>query len=72
MARTPLLRLLERLAREHDDAERLGMTPAEVRERRAEAAYSRREFLKRSGAVGVAVGLGGSAVLARSARASRA
>jgi monoamine oxidase len=70
MARTPLLRLLERLAREHDDAERLRITPAEVRERRAEAVYSRREFLKRSGAAGVAAGLVGPAVLARSARAA--
>ena len=53
MARTPLLRAIERLAREHDVAERLGVPPAELRERRAEAGYSRREFLKRSGAVGV-------------------
>ena len=36
MARTPLLRSILRLVREHDDAERLGVTPAELRERRAE------------------------------------
>ena len=70
MARTPLLRLLERLAREHDEAERLGIPAAEVRERRAEGVYSRRGFLKRGAATGVGVGLVGSAVLARSGRAA--
>src|SRR5207245_8016169 len=45
-------------------AERLGITPAEVRERAAEATYSRGEFLRRSGA---AVALGGS-IFAGSAR----
>jgi monoamine oxidase len=52
MARTPLLRALERLARDHWEAERLGIPPAELRGRREEAAYSRSEFLKRAGVVG--------------------
>ena len=51
MARTPLLRALRRLAREHDAAERLGITPAELRRRRM-LGLSRRDFLK--GAAGVA------------------
>jgi monoamine oxidase len=73
MARTPLLRALQRLAAEHRTAERLGMTPAELREHQAEARekeYSRGEFLKRSGAAGAAVALGGPAALVRSARAA--
>jgi monoamine oxidase len=70
MARTPLLRSVERLAKEHRDAERLGIAPAELRERRSEAEYSRREFLKRSGVVGAAVVAGGPLALARRARAA--
>jgi len=69
MARTPLLRAIERLAREHDDAERLGIRPAELRERRAAEAYSRREFLKRTGIV-VAGIAAGPALLARASRAA--
>ena len=69
MARTPLLRALLRLSREHAEAERLGITPAELRERRAEAAYSRSEFLKRAGAVGAVVAVG-PAALTRPARAA--
>jgi monoamine oxidase len=52
MARTPLLRALERLAEEHRTAERIGIPPAELRGRRAEAEYSRGEFLKRAGVAG--------------------
>ena len=70
MARTPLLRVIERLVREHDVAERLGVSPGELRERRAEAGYSRGEFLKRSGAVGAALVVVGPAAFARSARAA--
>ena len=73
MARTPLLRALQKLAREHQAAERLGITPAELREREAEAqerSYSRGEFLKRSGLVGAAVAVGGPAALASKARAA--
>ena len=56
MARTPLLRALQRLAHEHRQAEGLGISPGELREREAEHPYSRSEFLKRSGAVGAAKG----------------
>jgi monoamine oxidase len=52
MARTPLLRALERLAEEHRTAEQLGIPPAELRGQRAEAEYSRGEFLKRAGVAG--------------------
>lgn len=41
-----------------------------MRERRAESGFSRREFLKRGGAVGAAVAFVGPAALARPARAS--
>jgi hypothetical protein len=40
MARTPLLGAFERLAREHDNAERLGITTGELRERQAEATFT--------------------------------
>ena len=70
MARTPLLRAIARLARDHADAERLGIAPGELRERRAEARYSRREVIKRGGAAGAAVAVAGPALLARPARAA--
>jgi monoamine oxidase len=69
MARTPLLRALARLAREHSDAERAGITTAELRERRAEAAYTRRELLQRGGAVAAGI-VAGPALLPRAARAA--
>ena len=69
MARTPLLRALQRLARDHRQAAVLGISPAELREREQEGAYSRREFLKRSGTAGAAVALAGPGVFARAARA---
>jgi monoamine oxidase len=69
VARTPLLRSIERLAKDHGDAERLGISPVELRERRADAAYSRREFLKRGGAIG-ALAVAGPAAFARAARAA--
>jgi monoamine oxidase len=68
MPRTPLLRALQRLSREHHEAERRGITPAEVRELEAERSYSRGEFLKRSGAAGAAVAIGGPAAVASAAR----
>lgn len=48
MARTPLLRALRRLARQHDAADALGIAPAELRRR---GALSRRDFLKGLAAV---------------------
>ena len=55
MARTPLLRALRQLAGEHDAAEQLGVPVEELRARREEQAYSRKDFLKRTGAVGAAL-----------------
>jgi monoamine oxidase len=52
MARTPLLRALARLAEEHRSAGQLGISPAELRGQREEAAYSRGEFIKRAGVAG--------------------
>ena len=69
MARTALMRALQRLARDHQQAERLGISPRELRERETEQAYSRSEFLKRSGAVGAAA-LAGPAAFAAAARAA--
>src|SRR6266480_5893411 len=66
MARTPLLRALQRLARDHRQAEALGLSPAELREHEHERAYSRGEFLKRSGTAG-AIALAGPGVLALAA-----
>jgi monoamine oxidase len=70
MARTPLLRSIQRLAKEHHDAERLGVSPAELREQQAEQRYSRREILRRGGAAGALVALAGPAAFARPARAA--
>jgi monoamine oxidase len=72
MARTPLLRALQRLAEEHRSAGRLGIDPTELRGTRQEAAYSRREFLKRAGVAGAAVAVAGPAVLTRPANAATA
>jgi monoamine oxidase len=64
------MRALQRLAREHREAEALGIRPAELRERQAEGAITRRELVKRGGIIGAAVMLGGPAALARPARAA--
>ena len=51
MARTALMRSLQRLAREHAEADRLGVDAAELRGRRAEVAgLTRRELLAGAGA----------------------
>jgi monoamine oxidase len=70
MARTPLMRALQRLAREHQEASRLGIEVEELREREEEARISRREFVKRTGALGAAVAVTGPLALARAARAA--
>ncbi|HWX09234.1 MAG TPA: NAD(P)/FAD-dependent oxidoreductase, partial [Gaiellaceae bacterium] len=71
MARTPLLRAFQQLAEEHRSADRLGISPAELRGRRDEAAgLSRREFLKRAVATG-AVAAVGPAAFAGAAGAAR-
>ena len=70
MARTPLLRALQRLARDHQHAEALGISPRELREQEQERGYSRGEFLKRSGTAGAAVALAGPGLFANAARAA--
>ncbi|MDX6641832.1 MAG: monoamine oxidase [Solirubrobacteraceae bacterium] len=69
MARTALLRSLKRLAKDHHQADALGISPAELRERAAAGGYSRRDVLKRGGALGAAAALGPGA-LARTAVAA--
>ena len=71
LARTPLLRAFQRLAEEHRTSARLGIVPEELRQRRREAAYSRRDFLKRAGVAGAAVAVAGPAAFARPASANR-
>src|SRR4029453_8632540 len=72
MARTPLMRALQQLAREHGATARLGIPVEELRERELEARLSRREFLKRTGAARAAVAVAGPAAVARPARAATA
>src|SRR5690242_15319753 len=67
MARTPLLRAIQRLAQDHRTAERLGIEVEELRERQ----YTRRELLRRGGAVGAGLALGGSLASAAPASAAR-
>jgi monoamine oxidase len=69
MARTPLMRALGRLAREHGEADARRISTAELRERRAEATYSRRGLLERAAVVGAGVATG-PALLARGAHAA--
>ncbi len=70
MARTPRMRALQRLAREHDAARRLGIEVEEFRQREHEARFSRREFLQRTGAVGATLAVAGPLSLARPAAAA--
>ncbi len=72
MARTPLLHALQRLAAEHRAAEQLGIAPADLRGRREEGSYSRRELLKRAGVAGAAVAVAGPAAFASRAGAATA
>jgi monoamine oxidase len=71
VARTPLLRALQRLAAEHRAASELGIPPAELRGRRDDA-LSRRELLKRAGVAGAAVAVAGPAAFAQRAGAATA
>ena len=54
MARSPLMRHLRRLARDHAAASLRGVEPAQVREERAAALIGRREFMQGFGALGAA------------------
>jgi monoamine oxidase len=76
VARTSLLRSFQRLAAEHQVADRLRISPAEVRARAADARaqaegrpakISRRAFLGGSAVAGTAMALGGPALLANAA-----
>jgi monoamine oxidase len=67
MARTPLLRAVQRLAREHGEARRLGIEVEELRERE----YTRREVLRRGGLIGAGLALGGTFAAATPARAAQ-
>src|SRR5258708_27574277 len=72
MARTPLMRALQRLARDHQAASMLGIEVEELHERECEGRISRREFVKRTGAVGAAVAVAGPMALAKPASAAGA
>jgi len=72
MARTPLLRALQKLAEEHRTAEGLGISAAELRGQREGAAYSRREILKRAGVLGAGVAAGPLAFAPRARAATPA
>jgi monoamine oxidase len=72
MARTPLLRAFQRLAAEHRAAQQLGIPPEELRGRREEAAFTRREILKRAGVAGAAVAAVGPAAFTARANAATA
>jgi monoamine oxidase len=65
MARTLLLRAIQRLAEEHRTADRLGIPPDELRGQRREGALTRGDFLKRAGVAGAAVAVAGPAAFAR-------
>ena len=65
MARSPLMRALQRLAHEHAEASRLGVAAAKVREERAAAFSERRRFLQGVGAIA------GAALISRT-RAAKA
>ncbi|HEX7733560.1 MAG TPA: FAD-dependent oxidoreductase, partial [Ktedonobacteraceae bacterium] len=56
MARTPLMRALQRLTNEHAEAFQRGISPAEVRQQR-HVALSRRTLLKGAGAVATGLAL---------------
>jgi monoamine oxidase len=69
MARTPLLRAIRRLARDHAAADRLGIPVGDYRARREEHAYTRTELLRRAGVAGATIAVAGP--FAKVAEASR-
>ena len=72
MARTPLMRALQRLAWEHQAASQLGIEVERLREDEQIQGVPRREFLKRASAVGATAAVVGPLALARPARAAGA
>lgn len=70
MARTVLMRALQRIAREHQAASALGISTEELRARNESqdaARLTRRDFVKRAGMIGVAAAAAGEMALARPA-----
>ena len=72
MARTSLMRALQRLAWEHRAASQLGIAVEELREREQMPGVPRREFLKGAGAAATVAAVAGPLALARPARAAAA
>src|SRR5215470_16966154 len=72
MARTPLMRALQRLAWEHRAASQLGIEVERLREGGEIPGVSRRALLKGAGAAGAAVAVAGPLAFARPARAAAA
>jgi len=72
MARTPLMRALQRLAWEHRAASQLGIEVERLREGGEIPGLSRRALLKGAGAAGAAVAVAGPLAFARPARAAAA
>jgi monoamine oxidase len=66
------MRALQRLAREHQAAAKLGIEVDELREREAERGLSRRDFVRQTGVAGAVVAVAGPLALARPARAQGA
>ena len=67
MPRSPFLRMLRRVADDHREADRLGVSVEAVQEQR----FTRSDILKRGGAIGAAAAIAGpGALLTRSARAA--
>jgi monoamine oxidase len=66
------MRALQRLAREHQTASRLGVEIDQLREGEVEARLSRRDFVKWTGAAGAAAAVAGPMALAAPARAQGA
>jgi monoamine oxidase len=69
-ARTPLLALLQRLARDYAEADRTGRSVQEVQDDRRAGAITRREALQAGGRLALGTAVAGSAVLGRPASAS--
>jgi monoamine oxidase len=72
MARTSLMRALQKIAGEHRAASALGVSVEEVRARPARGGLSRREFVLRTGAVGAGLAVAGRAALGTPAFAATA
>ncbi|HKW58257.1 MAG TPA: NAD(P)/FAD-dependent oxidoreductase [Candidatus Dormibacteraeota bacterium] len=70
MARSPLLRHLQALSRDFEEAERSGRSVAEVRRERREGGLTRRDFLKAAGVAAGAAALSPAAAFAAKTKPS--